>query len=305
MNTLLAPGAEVAGEDVPVEGVHGRPRPGRRRAARPRSARSRRPSPCACGGRLRWRRLTVRRSSRTAVASASGDSSRCSAGSRTTGTPRSWATYSIDSSPSASVPATIDDLVAARPLPRGELDHVQRRAADVQPRDRVHDRQAGRLAGASSRCRLGRATAGRGEHGEGADEPEREPEQRRHRRPAEERRAGDRAEERAEPGRRQVGGELVGVASAANRAPSGSESRAATAIRASEQREADDPELVGDLVEGLLRDERPVGGREVAGGWSGKRARASGRNRAYSDGGRLPHQPVPSTGCSRKIRPPM
>ena len=35
-----------------------------------------------------------------------GDSSRCSAGRRTTGTPSSWATYSIDSSPSASVPAT-------------------------------------------------------------------------------------------------------------------------------------------------------------------------------------------------------
>ncbi len=48
----------------------------------------------------------------------------------------------------------------------------------------------------------------------------------------------------------------------------------------------------------------PSAGGKYRGGWSGNRFRASGRNRAYSDGGSSPHQPVPSTGCSRKIRPP-
>ena len=98
---------------------------------------------CVCRTSGRRRRI-VRLSSRTAATSARGDSSRCSAGRWMTGTPRSSATYSIDSSPAASVPATTTTSWPRRRCSGGELDHRERCASDVESGDRVDDREASR-----------------------------------------------------------------------------------------------------------------------------------------------------------------
>ena len=219
----------------------------------PRGARSHPPWQCACGAHPRGARFIERRISRTAVASAIGESSRCRAGSRTTGTPRSLATYSIDSSPSARVPATMTTSWPRSRCRAASSITCKRCAADVQPRDGVDDRE--RLVVALRRhAGAGSAREGlRCEHDERTDETEREPEQRRHRRTSEERGACDRAEERAEPGQAEVGRELVALGRRPFR-PDRSPSRAALAMQREQQLRARRP-----------RARSPPGRRSAAG----------------------------------------
>ena len=132
-----------------------------------------------------------------------------------------------------------EHVVAARALPGGELEHRQRRAADVQPRDHVHDlhsRRRGRAAGRRRR---------RARRSPPSGVPPKSP-RRRARRPAAPR---QRQWDPVELPRR---GARLGA-----RAPAD-----AADVPSSEQEErlADHAELVEHLVERLLRDERAVAG---------------------------------------------
>ena len=138
----LPPRREVAAEHVAVVGVDDRPRP-RRGPARSAAMRPVAPAFAVCvwsdvrpplaqdraqladRRRVRARRqLALQRRQLAARA-----------------TPSSSATYSIDSSPAASVPATTSDVVPAPLLLARELEHVQGRPADVEAGDHVHDRE--------------------------------------------------------------------------------------------------------------------------------------------------------------------
>ena len=125
----------------------------------------------------------IRRRARIAAASARGESSRCSAGSSDHGDAELVRDVLHRLLAGGQRARDDDDVVAAPLLLAGELEHVQRGAADVQARDHVDDREAHAVS-----LRLG-AGACRGD-------AERQPEERGERRAAEERRARERAGDR-------------------------------------------------------------------------------------------------------------
>ena len=147
-----------------------------------------------------------------------------------------------------------EHVVAAAALFGGELQHVQRRAADVQARDHVHDPQRPPLSHSTRRCGHG----GGNSDGTTRDDAQGEPEDRRHRDAAEERRARERARERRRPGERQVGEPFVGPRARPG-APDPDRGSHRHDGESQEQRCADDPELVEHLVVGLLGDEAAGG----------------------------------------------
>ena len=181
-------------------------------------------------------------------------------------TPSSSARYSIDSSPAASVPATTSDVVSAPPLLARELEHVQRRAADVQPGDDVHDRELRRAH--SRRCTSLAAATTPSVSQKIAVE----------RRAAEERRARERAQ-RATRARRPAGRPASGSRAAGGSPPRRATHRERRAARA--EHGSDEPELEEHLVVGLLRDERRrrLAGSSGAAGPRSARVRPAGSAR--------------------------
>ena len=162
-----------------------------------------------------------------------------------------------------------DDLVTACPLPGRELDDVQRRAADVEPGDRVHDREVAWSARRSSQLSARRLPDRAAQCAESAPTS-----------PNVSQKSAaigvppKSAEPAIAPSERRRATATARYAASSSRSPRGQPrgrsqrvaGRDATSS-ASEQREPDDAELVGDLVEGLLRDERACrrAGSSVAG----------------------------------------
>ena len=96
---------------------------------------------CVCSTSGRRCRISFR-SARIAAASARSDSSRCSAGSLTTCDAELVGDVLHRLLARGERPRDDDDVVAAPPLLARELEDVERGAADVQPGDHVHDREA-------------------------------------------------------------------------------------------------------------------------------------------------------------------
>ena len=187
-------------------------------------------------------------SARIAAESARSESSRWSAGSLSTSTPSSSATYSIDSSPAASVPATTRTSwprraararAGARAAPRR-----RRSAARSRARSKAHaDASASVRAAAATTPSVSQNIAASGEPPKSAA-PASAP------------------RERAEPRGRVRTPRVPG-------SPSRPSARARRHDRErgqhEEERGADEAELEEHLVVGLLRDEVSSVGREVVG----------------------------------------
>ena len=191
--------------------------------------------------------------------------------------------YSIDSSPAASVPATTRRRGRAAPA-RVRAGARAAPLPDVQPSDHVHDRRGSHAAGRDG----GRATA-----------------------PARRRRVSQKIAVSGMPpnsaaptsAQARAATQASGMYAAARRAAArpGACDRTATrmvTIAEDEEEEGpDDPELVQDLVVGLLWDEAVVAvGSTSAAGRGSARARPA-RKRAYSSGGSCRASLCRAPGC--------
>ena len=272
-----------------MEGVDDGPRPSAARRAGRRCARSRRPWPCACAGRPAAACAMIEPQLAHRRRVGASESSPLQSRQLAHNTPSSSATYSIDSSPSASVPAT---TIASWPRAAARARAGSTcRAAPPTFRRAI----ACTIPSAPRRSRLHPGSDAR------STRPEREPHSAARGEPPKSAAPASRPARGAEPAR-QVGRARPAPHAATTARP---DRRATTRTRA-RSAHANEAELEGHLVEGLLRNGAVVGRRKVVERLIGEalaRVRQEARElRRRQD----PHQPVPSERDGRgRSRPPM